>query len=619
MASSGAPTVCDYYCEVGVRARLVPTATSPPHLFAATFEPSVLRRVPETDVDGVPFVPEVAMFCFAHGCRLATPEEAAANAIPVVTSFVLTAADKSRMYGACIVWYEPLSADVVNAYLDEGDAENNNRGSRDASLREAHAPEAICLLSRVAVFDALMEACRQLFRMRLQTPNAPIPSSSLNALLSTAIPGYGQRTTLPLGNVNVPVATPRANELPHTMAGRDFLQLFESLDVNNLIMLWALLLSEQKVALQGRIPHILTMAAETLSALLFPFSWQHVYIPILPERLLDILQAPVPFLIGIDETVLAVAEKQRLIPDDVVQVDLDRNEIMCEPSLAGKMRLPQKQYHKLYKAIAPYCRPVSTGDDGATDEPGDEPQLISFDDPQQQGPPSSNSSRRRSNAASAFPMAPPPDVEAHEEGARVTLAEMSDEAVEEAVSTIKAAFLRFFVSMMLKYQVLQPAARNQPTNHTAFTHQRAHKQARQRTHIPPPTSPSFSDTTGADDRPPLRDQAPRRLRLFRLQEVVGTLPVQLHRMARDVLLVTIVHSVLGSAARAAGHAVTGRVLLQRIDRREAHALGKDEVLLKTSYSIAHNRCDASKWLQRSACAACGADSVQRIDDRGASG
>ena len=53
------------------------------------------------------------------------------------------------------------------------------------------------------------------------------------------------------------------------------------------------------------------MAAETLSALLFPFSWQHVYIPILPARLLDILQAPVPFLIGIDEDVLALAEKHR--------------------------------------------------------------------------------------------------------------------------------------------------------------------------------------------------------------------------------------------------------------------------------------------------------------------
>ena len=121
-SSSGTPTVCDYYCEVGVRARLVPTATSPPHLFAATFEPSVLRRVPEIDVDGVPFVPEVAMFCFAHGCRLATPEEAAANAIPVVTSFVLTAADKSRMYGACIVWYEQLPSEVVFAFLEAAEA-----------------------------------------------------------------------------------------------------------------------------------------------------------------------------------------------------------------------------------------------------------------------------------------------------------------------------------------------------------------------------------------------------------------------------------------------------------------------------------------------------------------
>ena len=63
---------------------------------------------------------------------------------------------------------------------------------------------------------------------------------------------------------------------------------------------------------------IAATAAETLSALLFPFSWQHVYIPILPERLLDILQAPVPFLIGIDEEVLALAEKDRMIADDVI-------------------------------------------------------------------------------------------------------------------------------------------------------------------------------------------------------------------------------------------------------------------------------------------------------------
>ena len=89
----------------------------------------------------------------------------------------------------------------------------------------------------------------------------------------------------------VPLAMPAANQLPHTMAGRDFLHLFQCLDVSSVMMIWALLLAEQKVVLQAKQPHILTMAAETLHALLFPFSWCHVYIPILPARLLDILQA----------------------------------------------------------------------------------------------------------------------------------------------------------------------------------------------------------------------------------------------------------------------------------------------------------------------------------------
>ena len=150
--------VCEYYCEVGARDRLTPTASSKSkalfdrresaaqQLFTTAFEPSVLRRVPEDDKADLPFPPEVAMFCFgtpltqtrvhcallrsqpqparppsfaAHGCRVVTPEEAAANAIPVVTSFVLTTADRSRMYGACIVWYECLAADVVGAFLDD--------------------------------------------------------------------------------------------------------------------------------------------------------------------------------------------------------------------------------------------------------------------------------------------------------------------------------------------------------------------------------------------------------------------------------------------------------------------------------------------------------------------
>ena len=277
MSSSSDDCVCDYYCEVGVREHLSPAEGSNSGayiskssadksniaLLTTLFEPTVLLRIPTEDRPGagMKFAPEVAMFCFPHGVRLVTPDEAAVHAIPVVTSFVLTAADKSRMYGACIVWYEQLPSEVVFAFLEAAEALPPDGAPQPV----VHAPEAVCLLSRVPIFEALMECCRQLFRMRISS-NGALSAEALAALLYTPLPPMGRSVSLPLGNVSVPFSVPAANELPHTMAGRDFLHLFQCLDVNNVIMLWALLLSEQKVVLQSKTPHVLTMAAETCAA-----------------------------------------------------------------------------------------------------------------------------------------------------------------------------------------------------------------------------------------------------------------------------------------------------------------------------------------------------------------
>jgi hypothetical protein len=46
---------------------------------------------------------------------------------------------------------------------------------------------------------------------------------------------------------------------------------------------------------------MLTIAAECLMDWMFPFYWHHILIPVLPARLISYLQAPVPFLVGIDK------------------------------------------------------------------------------------------------------------------------------------------------------------------------------------------------------------------------------------------------------------------------------------------------------------------------------
>uniref|UniRef100_A0A8C5VKT5 DENN domain containing 5B n=1 Tax=Microcebus murinus TaxID=30608 RepID=A0A8C5VKT5_MICMU len=58
-------------------------------------------------------------------------------------------------------------------------------------------------------------------------------------------------------------------------------------------------------SLEMQILHLLTnyqrlmTVAEGITTLLFPFQWQHVYVPILPASLLHFLDAPVPYLMGL--------------------------------------------------------------------------------------------------------------------------------------------------------------------------------------------------------------------------------------------------------------------------------------------------------------------------------
>ena len=41
------------------------------------------------------------------------------------------------------------------------------------------------------------------------------------------------------------------------------------------------------------------LVAEGVNCLIFPFSWQHVYVPILPASLTHFLDAPVPYIMGL--------------------------------------------------------------------------------------------------------------------------------------------------------------------------------------------------------------------------------------------------------------------------------------------------------------------------------
>lgn len=43
----------------------------------------------------------------------------------------------------------------------------------------------------------------------------------------------------------------------------------------------------------------LSQCCHAVVALLYPFVWQHTYIPVLPQAMLDIVCTPTPFIVGL--------------------------------------------------------------------------------------------------------------------------------------------------------------------------------------------------------------------------------------------------------------------------------------------------------------------------------
>lgn len=130
--------------------------------------------------------------------------------------------------------------------------------------------------------------------------------------------------------------------------------VFELLDVKTIIHIVALLLCEYRVVIHSTQLSLLTPVAEGLCALIYPFRWQHPYVPILPRVLSEYLQAPLPYILGVHSSWLpGLLELGR--PEHLVLVDIDRGSIHVQEPL-GPM-LPHRFARGLHRRVTALLRP----------------------------------------------------------------------------------------------------------------------------------------------------------------------------------------------------------------------------------------------------------------------
>lgn len=76
-------------------------------------------------------------------------------------------------------------------------------------------------------------------------------------------------------------------------------------------LLFAAMLNERRILVKSDRLTRLTGCVQAANSLIYPMQWQHIFIPILPKQLLDYLNAPMPFLIGVPSSLLQASRPIR--------------------------------------------------------------------------------------------------------------------------------------------------------------------------------------------------------------------------------------------------------------------------------------------------------------------
>lgn len=133
------------------------------------------------------------------------------------------------------------------------------------------------------------------------------------------------------------------NELPGAR-NIDIYSLFRSLSLENIVALFEYTLSESRIIFLSSHTAMLHLACHALVNLLYPLKWASIFIPILPARLLSALDAPCPYIVGIERRY----ENVELPDDDYVLVDLDKDTI---DATSQPVRLPKQHRRKLISLL----------------------------------------------------------------------------------------------------------------------------------------------------------------------------------------------------------------------------------------------------------------------------
>uniref|UniRef100_A0A8C7SAG1 UDENN domain-containing protein n=1 Tax=Oncorhynchus mykiss TaxID=8022 RepID=A0A8C7SAG1_ONCMY len=314
------------------------------------YKAGLIFRYPEDDYESFPLSESVPLFCLPMGAKIECWTPNTRYPLPVFSTFVLTNSSGEKVYGAAIQFYEAYPIDLLSEKQKVQLGLLTTVEKKMIPNRTVNTNKCICLLSRWPFFESFRKFLMFLYKLSVSGPHPlPIEKHISHFMHNVSFPSPQRPRILVQLSAHDTLMLAQPVCTPMPLSGADYSTLLINLGSENCATLLHFVLLESKILLHSLRPAVLTGVAEAVVAMIFPFQWQCPYIPLCPLSLAGVLNAPCPFIVGVDSRYFDLYDP----PPDVVCVDLDTNTIYLsdEKKHSNWKNLPKKPCKSLFNSL----------------------------------------------------------------------------------------------------------------------------------------------------------------------------------------------------------------------------------------------------------------------------
>ena len=190
-----------------------------------------------------------------------------------------------------------------------------------------YLPYALSIWSPVNDCEAFKNILTEFYRI-MKSTNKDISNNSLINyhnlefihmiifITDIILPPYNTKMILNFHFSSIELIFPSLSEIPNN---EEYIQLlFDCLEISAIIKLWCSVLCEKHIIFLANQGYLLFAITQGLLSLIFPFTWLYTYIPILPMSLIDYLDSPIPYIIGMLGNTVDINELNEKFPGHVI-------------------------------------------------------------------------------------------------------------------------------------------------------------------------------------------------------------------------------------------------------------------------------------------------------------